>query len=207
VSFSATCYVGSSLDPWKSKTSATPRHSYATFHFGNKYEADAPADTGPKISSSRFRSPSYRPYIRALFRFRISWKVESYDRYVLEIGKSIHILFALAFFIYTGRTPLHKRAEIYGREEPHFIPFLFRRKWAPILFVGPSLFSKTIINYAPTEFLNLPRLGSEIYFALWSSDNGPFLFSVKLLQLLHVHVIPETLILSHSFRVQNPFFY
>jgi len=146
-------------------------------------------------------------YIRALFRFRISWKVESYDRYVLEIGKSIHILFALTFFIYTGRTPLHKRAEIYGREEPHFIPFLLRRKWAPILFVGPSLFSKTIINYTPTEFLNLLRLESEIYFALWSNKNGLFLlflFSVKLLHLLHV--IPETLILNHSFRVQNPFF-
>lgn len=108
---------------------AAPRHSYATFHFGNKYEADAPADTGPKISSSRFRSSHIVPRTSALLpRPRISWKVESYDRYVLEIGKSIHILYALVFFIYTGRTPLHKRAEIYGRGEPRFIPFLFRRK-------------------------------------------------------------------------------
>lgn len=30
--------------------------------------------------------------------------------------KSIHIPSALAFFIYTGKAPLHKRAEIYGRK-------------------------------------------------------------------------------------------
>lgn len=44
-----------------------------------------------------------------------------------------------------------------------------------ILLVGPSLVTKTIINYTRIEFLDLPTLGSvgrcKIYFALSSEEN------------------------------------
>lgn len=132
----STCYTSSSLDAQSLKVKDkrdTRRRTIRMLLFTSATNMKPMHRLTPLRKSLPFAFPilSHRPsYIRALFRSRISWKVESYDPYVLEIGKSIHILYALVFFIYTGRTPLHKRAEIYGRGEPHFTPFPFGRKWA-----------------------------------------------------------------------------
>lgn len=96
----------------KKRDAHTARHSYATFHFSNKYEADAPADTNrtefldslsfllvPQASSARFFTCIRES---SSSRFGISWKVKSYDRYVLEIKSTSIFRFAHSFFfIYT----------------------------------------------------------------------------------------------------------
>lgn len=111
------------------------------------------------IVSRSFLLPSPVTCIRAFSRFRISCEeksYESYDRYVLEMVKSIHIPSALAFFIYTGKAPLHKRAEIYGRKAASRVRFSSRsdeserhpttllRKRFPS---SALILSKAIINY------------------------------------------------------------
>lgn len=108
------------------------------------------------LQSRAFSSSLPVTCIRAFSRFRISCEeesYESYDRYVLKIVKSIHIPSALDFFIYTGKAPLHKRAEIYGRKAATRVRFPFRWKWAPTTLLRkhfPSstlILSKAIINY------------------------------------------------------------
>lgn len=120
-------------ESWRRSRHTAPRHSYAACHFGNKYEADAPADSA-EISDSRFPIPfptlpgclPRSRVSRAFSRFEISWKVESYDRYVLEIGKSIFFE-RLPFSFIRGRRLCINAPEFMAGKRgamPRFIPAL-----------------------------------------------------------------------------------